>query len=191
MGGDDMSERRELSAEARTWLLALARQVIAHVVADRDAPATQEVPAEVDVVGGCFVSLHTRAGALRGCIGTFSEGQPLWHAVRDMAIAAATRDPRFRPLSGDELEDCLIEISALSPRQPATPQAVEVGRHGLLVARDEYSGVLLPQVATDQGWDRETFLDQTCLKARLPAEAWRDGSVTIETFTAQVFSEPD
>jgi AmmeMemoRadiSam system protein A len=185
-----MSERPDLSPEARTWLLTFARQTIAHTVAGAEKPDTGAIPEEARLFGGCFVSLHTRAGALRGCIGTFAETQPLWQAVQEMAAAASTRDPRFNAVTGDELTDCLIEISALTPCQSATAESVEVGRHGVCVARGVNRGVLLPQVASDHGWDRETFLDQTCLKARLPADAWRDGSVEIETFTAEVFSEP-
>ena len=184
-----MSERPELTTETRTWLLDFARQTIAHAVAGGQEPGT-DVPQQASELGGCFVSLHKRDGALRGCIGTFAETQPLWQAVREMAVAAATRDPRFSAVTAEELEDCLIEISALTPCQPATAESVEVGRHGVCVARGFNRGVLLPQVASDYGWDRETFLDQTCMKARLPADAWRDGSVEIETFTAEVFSEP-
>ena len=185
-----MSERPDLSPDARTWLLAFARQTIAHTVASAEKPDTSSMPEEVKALGGCFVSLHTRSGSLRGCIGTFAETQPLWQAVQEMAVAAATRDPRFNAVTDEELGDCLIEISALTPCQPATPESIEVGRHGICVARGFNRGVLLPQVATDHGWDRETFLDQTCMKARLPFDAWRDGSVEIETFTAEVFSEP-
>ncbi len=186
-----MAAGDQLSIDARAWLLRLARETIAEAVAGGAEPVVVSIPEQARQLGGCFVSLHTRDGVLRGCIGTFAETQPLWQAVREMAVAAATRDPRFRPVGADELGECRIEISALTPCQPAPPESVEVGRHGVCVARGFNRGVLLPQVATDHGWDRETFLDQTCLKARLPFDAWRDGSVAVETFTAEVFSEPD
>jgi AmmeMemoRadiSam system protein A len=106
-----------------------------------------------------------------------------------MAVAAATRDPRFAPVEVEELEAVVLEISVLSPRRAASPNEVRVGEHGLWVQRGAYRGVLLPQVATTYGWDAETFLEQTCIKAGLAADAWRDGSVQLSVFTAEVFSE--
>ncbi len=179
-----------LSQAARTWLLAWARTTMAAALAEQgDCEPAMPLPEGVEVGRGCFVTLHTRKGSLRGCIGTFSEREPLWMAVREMAIAAATRDPRFRPVTPDELSQCVVEISALTQAQPITPEAIVVGTHGLLVGRGARRGVLLPQVASEHGWDAETFLDQTCLKAGLPPAAWRDGSVTIEAFSAEVFGE--
>jgi AmmeMemoRadiSam system protein A len=181
-----------LPEKTRRWLLEQARATIATAVGHgeplSDAPA---LPDGADEPRGCFVTLHTRSGALRGCIGTFVADEPLWRAVREMAVAAATRDPRFRALSGDELDDCVLEISALTPTEPAQPEDVEVGRHGVCVERGYNRGVLLPQVATEHGWDRETFISQTCVKAGLPPDAWRDGSVTLEVFSAEVFGESD
>jgi AmmeMemoRadiSam system protein A len=145
----------------------------------------------VDPARGCFVSLHTLGGELRGCIGTFEAEAPLWRQVQEMAVAAASRDPRFTPLGEDELESVVLEISALTPRRPATPEAVRVGEHGLWVQKGAYRGVLLPQVATTYGWDAETFINQTCIKAGLAADAWRDGSVQLSVFSAEVFSESE
>ncbi len=176
--------------ETRLWLLERARSAILHAVAAGRAPTTPDLPPTgAEVLAGCFVSLHTRAGALRGCIGTFAETRPLWQAVDEMAAAAATQDPRFPTVAARELADIVLEISALTPCKAAKPEDVLVGRDGICVARGYQRGVLLPQVATDRGWDAETFLDHTCVKAGLPANAWRDGSVQIETFTAEVFSE--
>ena len=147
------------------------------------------MPEAARVPSGCFVSLHETSGRLRGCIGTFSADEPLWQNVRDMGIAAATRDPRFPSLKAGELADCVVEISVLSPSRVASADEVEVGVHGVTVRKGTRRGVLLPQVAVSQGWDRETFLDHTCLKAGLGADDWRDGSVEIAVFSAEVFDE--
>ena len=181
-----------LEVQTRKWLLAWARMVMRQTVEDGDTPEpTPPIPADALEPRGCFVSLHTRSGGLRGCIGTFEARRSLWETVGEMAVAAATRDPRFQPVVPEELPGCVVEISALTPCKPAKPEDIVVGRDGVCVARGFSRGVLLPQVATEYGWDRETFLDHTCIKAGLPPEAWRDGSVTIETFSAEVFSEEE
>lgn len=181
-----------LPEETRRWLLEEARATIAHALGRGQPPSdSPELPDGAEQQRGCFVTLHTGSGALRGCIGTFVVEEPLWRAVRQMAVAAATRDPRFRALSSDELDDCVLEISALTPTEPVQPHEVEVGLHGLCVERGPYRGVLLPQVATERGWDRETFISQTCVKAGLPPDAWRDGSVELAVFAAEVFGEND
>ena len=178
-----------MPADARRWLLQWARQSIeARLKGESSTPSGR--PAQVDRLGGCFVSLHQReTGALRGCVGTFSADEPLWRQVEQMAVASATRDPRFDALQLSELESCVLEISVLSAPTAAEPEEIEVGRHGLAVQKGGRRGVLLPQVATQQGWDPTTFLAQTCVKAGLDPGAWRDGSVDIEVFSAQVFSE--
>jgi AmmeMemoRadiSam system protein A len=136
-----------------------------------------------------FVTLHKR-GQLRGCIGTLQAREPLAAAVRSSAISAATQDPRFPPVSPDELPELEIEISVLSPMRPvAGADEIEVGRHGVVVRQGMRSGVFLPQVAPEQGWDRDTMLDILCAqKAGLPADAWRRGA-QLEVFTSQVFGE--
>ena len=127
---------------------------------------------------------------LRGCIGSFTGSGPLVDTVREMAVSASTRDPRFPPLSEAELGEVDLEISVLSPLRPVSdPNEIEVGRHGIFITRGFHSGVLLPQVASEYGWDRETFLEHTCAKAGLPADAWRDADTRIEVFEAQVFGE--
>lgn len=146
---------------------------------------------------GVFVTLHVRRPGhpleLRGCIGTFEASAPLVNNVSQMAIAAATRDPRFPPVSVAELDQIVIEISVLSPRRRVRPEQIEVGRHGIYITRGAQRGVLLPQVAVEHGWDAATFLDHTCLKAGLPPGSWReDPSVEIEVFSAEILSEdPD
>ena len=178
-----------LSLETRRWLVGLARHAISSAVAGELTPKPESIPVEAEVTRGCFVSLHTLVGELRGCIGTFEDTMPLWRSIIEMAVAAATRDPRFRPVSVPELASCVVEISALTPRQKATPEQVTVGVHGLWISRGFARGVLLPQVATQYGWDRETFLEHTCVKAGLPRQAWREPDTTIELFLAEVFGE--
>jgi AmmeMemoRadiSam system protein A len=137
---------------------------------------------------GVFVTLH-RFGQLRGCIGQLGSDRPLQAATVLAASAAAADDPRFPAVAPSELPTIALEISVLSPLQPVEDvMEIEVGRHGLIVERGNRRGLLLPQVATEWGWDRDTFLSQTCVKAGLPADAWRRG-VTIWRFEAEVFGE--
>jgi AmmeMemoRadiSam system protein A len=139
---------------------------------------------------GAFVTLHER-GELRGCIGNIVATQPLYLTVRDMAIASAFEDPRFPSLKEDELKDIDIEISVLSePQKINDPNIIEMGKHGVIVRSGFRSGVFLPQVATETGWDRDTFMSNLCShKAGLPADAWKKKGVDIYIFTAEVFSE--
>jgi hypothetical protein len=178
-----------LSGAERTTLLGLARRAIeAHLTGGRP-PEPESLPPALERHAGCFVSLHA-GPELRGCIGTFSEDRPLHRAVREMAIAAATEDPRFPPVAPAELAGLTLEISVLTPRRTLSrADEVEVGRHGLWVERGPNRGVLLPQVATEAGWDRETFLAHTCRKAGLPMDAWRDPATRIAVFEAEVFGE--
>jgi len=180
----------ELGGDARRWLLDWARRVIrAYLSGERLAePAAR--PPGVDAPRPCFVSLHTTAGELRGCIGTFDDSQPLWEAVQEMAVSAATRDPRFAPMRLEEVDDVVIELSALTPRVPIRAEDVVVGKHGLWVSRGGRHGVLLPQVPEPYGWDRVQFLEHTCAKAGLPRQAWKDRETQLEAFEAEVFSEP-
>jgi AmmeMemoRadiSam system protein A len=137
---------------------------------------------------GIFVSLH-KHDRLRGCIGNIQPVDPLYRTAADCAIGAAVRDPRFEPLTLDELQALEFEISVLSSMETVTNVAdVEVGRHGLLITKNRFRGLLLPQVATTYGWDRERFLDETCKKAGLHAGDWKDGA-TIQCFSASVFCE--
>lgn len=180
-----------LDNASRRWLLERARDAIGSYFGQGPLPIPADMPGGTDILRGCFVSIHSVQGDLRGCVGTFEAEQPLWRHVQDMAVAAATRDPRFVPLQAEELEGCVLEISALTPRRAATATAIQVGEHGLWVQRGAHRGVLLPQVAVTYGWDNETFLEQTCIKAGLNADAWRDGTVQISTFTAEVFTESE
>jgi len=171
-------------------LLRLARRALESWVRDGRKPSmATPVSGAFAHELGAFVSLHTRGGELRGCIGHMLPGGALGHEIIDLAIAAGTHDPRFDPVTPNELAGLVYEISVLSPMVVTTAEAVEPGKHGLLVRRGHRSGVLLPQVATEHGWDRETFLTHTCMKAGLPADAWRDPATEIRVFTAQVIRE--
>jgi uncharacterized protein len=127
---------------------------------------------------------------LRGCVGYAMPIAPLYRAVAETACAAAFEDPRFMPVTLAEAPQLEISLSVLSRLFPIEPEAVVVGRHGLLISDGRRRGLLLPQVPVEHGWDRETFLDQTCRKAGLAPDAWRK-SATIDAFTAEVFGDAD
>ena len=142
---------------------------------------------------GAFVTIHKNK-ALRGCIGNIVTDKPLYQTVRDMAIAAATQDPRFKPLTKEELSDIEVEISVLSkPERIKSIDEIQMGVHGVIVHQGPlHHGIFLPQVATETGWSKEEFLSQLCAqKAGLPPDAWKDPRTVIEIFSAQVFSEKD
>ncbi len=136
-----------------------------------------------------FVSLH-EGEELRGCIGIVDEEKPIYRAVQEMAVAAATRDPRFPAVAAEELDDLTIEISVLGPsRKVSGPGDLVIGTDGVRVEADGRRGLLLPQVAPDAGWDAATLLSKTCQKAGLPNDAWSSGDTQVLAFGAQVFSE--
>jgi AmmeMemoRadiSam system protein A len=137
-----------------------------------------------------FVSLHRR-GRLRGCIGQLEGVNSLEEAVVYCSVAAAMHDPRFTPLAPEEIGELEIEISILSSPERIAPERIEVGRHGLLVTRGRMRGVLLPQVPGQFHWNAERFLEETCRKAGLDKDAWRDPATSVEAFTSEVFSEAD
>jgi AmmeMemoRadiSam system protein A len=180
-----------LSQEQRNRLLTIAREAIAAVLEGRRLEIKAE---EMDEVlrrpAGAFVSLHTKDGGLRGCIGSIQPVAPLFQAVHASAVNAAFRDPRFYPVQKDELAELDIEISVMGPVEPVGDTAeIVVGRDGLIVSRGRNAGLLLPQVATDYGWNTEDFLRHTCTKAGLPPESWRSPECRIERFSAEVFSD--
>ena len=179
----------ELSAKQKKYLLELARSTIAQVVKTETKLPDEEIGNTLDVPGGAFVTLHKK-GHLRGCIGNFI-GNSLKTTVRDMASAAAFHDPRFPSLQPEELEQIDLEISVLSSLVKTKAEDIKVGKHGLYLVSPRGRGVLLPQVATEQGWDWLTFLQQTCRKAGLPSDAWQNPETQIYTFTAQIFDEKE
>lgn len=180
-----------LRREQRGRLLWIARESIEQVLAgSRLELDLATLDDELKRPSGAFVSLHDDGGDLRGCIGSIHAVAPLAHAVASSAVNAAFRDPRFPPVTHHELATLHIEISVMSPIQLiASIDEIEVGRDGLIISRGSRAGLLLPQVATDYAWDRETFLSQTCIKAGLPAECWRSAECRIERFSAEVFTE--
>jgi AmmeMemoRadiSam system protein A len=179
-----------LNQELRSQLLRIARTTIESALeGQRVELDTTAIPEELKRPAGAFVSLHMK-GDLRGCIGSIQPVAPLFQAVASNALNAAFRDPRFYPLRKDELANLHIEISVMSPIVRVRDiDEIEVGRDGLIISRGSRAGLLLPQVATEYGWDRETFLSQTCHKAGLPANAWQSPECRIERFSAEVFGE--
>lgn len=138
---------------------------------------------------GAFVTLHKK-GNLRGCIGYIEGIKPLKYTIEDMAVSAAFNDPRFAPVSEEEYSDIDVEISILTPIvEVKNVNEIEVGKDGIIISSGFNRGLLLPQVATEQNWDRDTFLSHTCLKAGLPADIWKTENIKIEKFSAYVFGE--
>ena len=188
-GDPDAPAYEGLDPEEREALLSLARRSIEAALTGGKTPAAGMSSPALTAECGAFVTLEKR-GALRGCIGYVVASKPLERTVAEMAVQAALHDPRFPPVTADELDDITLEISVMSPLVAVTDvSSIEVGRHGLVIRDGGRSGLLLPQVATDYGWDRETFLEHTCMKDGLPPDAWKQEGVTILSFTAEVFGE--
>ena len=169
-----MDAPRPLDSGEQKALLNIARSTVEAYVRRGERPEFDPAEERLRDPSGVFVTL-TKGGQLRGCIGTFEADRPMYVTVRDMAIQAATHDPRFPAVTEGELADLHVEVSVLSPRRAIEdPGAVEVGTHGLYITKGYNRGVLLPQVASERGWSRETFLEHVCLKAGLPSGAWQD-----------------
>ena len=176
-----------LTPDDQQRLLRLARRAITARLEDRRF-APLEPAGALGEPAAAFVTIRL-GDRLRGCIGSIEADEPLAEVVARCAADAAARDPRFPPLPLAALSDVRLEISVLTPfRRVADPAETEVGRHGVMVEQGRHRALLLPQVAAEWGWDRETFLAQTCVKAGLPADAWRTGAA-VHTFEAQVFGE--
>ena len=179
-----------LPVDSRRRLIDIARQTLEGVVWRRpyrnvgiDDPYLESVDY------GAFVTLFNR-DELRGCIGTCAPSSCLRDTVIEMTEAAATRDRRVRPVRADELDQIHIDISVLSPlERTADPLSLQIGTHGLHVVRDQKRGVLLPQVAMEYNWDMRTFLEQTCIKANLPKDAWSWPETAVSSFTALIIEE--
>ena len=184
-----MPYSHSLADDEKAELLRIARATLKeHLLTGRTPPGAPHRQCLRDPAS-VFVSLRV-AGDLRGCIGNITEEKPLYLAVQDMVIAAASRDPRFRALGIDDLADLTIEISVLGNAAPVTgPGDIDIGTHGLVVTRGFRRGLLLPQVASGAGWDAETFLGRTCEKAGLEPDTWRSPDTEMQRFEAQVFDE--
>jgi len=177
-----------LNRSEQAFLLDLAENVIQACVKGKPIPQPTDIPTICKEKRGAFVTIEEH-GQLRGCIGYILPMYPLYETVIEVAQSAALKDPRFNPIQPKELPDLEIEISVLTvPEKITDPSIIEVGKHGIIMKRGFYQGLLLPQVATDYGWDRETFLEHTCLKAGLPRDAWKDKNTEISIFSAQVFN---
>ena len=174
-----------LTDSERQYLLEVARQAVRAAAETGRHYEPVDSPASLREKRAVFVSLHKR-GELRGCIGSTVARLPLDHAVAGAAYSAALEDPRFAPVTPSEIPLIDIEISVLSPFAEIRPEDVVVGVHGLMISSDFARGLLLPQVAEDRHWSAERFLDETCRKAGLPADAWKHGA-KIQAFTAEVF----
>src|SRR5271165_3345050 len=179
-------ETCEYPVTERRLLLHLAHDSIQSALEDRELDLTPPSP-HLAEPRAAFTTLHL-GGKLRGCIGYVSPIDSLYKTIADTARAAAFDDPRFEPVTLTETPKLKVEISVLSPLQPIQPDEVVVGRHGLVVTQGNHRGLLLPQVAPEWEWNRETFLAQTCLKAGLPTDAWQHGA-QLQGFTAEVFGE--
>ncbi len=183
-------EEIRIPPDSQIRLLTLARQTLERFVRgeERDS-VTPDDPYLLDAGCGVFVSLH-KGLELRGCIGTCYPLSPLYQELIEMTEAAAARDYRVAPVQTNELSDVTIELSILSPLQILDdPLALEIGRHGLYISHASKRGVLLPQVATEYGWDKKTFLKQTCLKAGLSGDAWQRPTTEVCAFTALILKE--
>lgn len=180
-----------LTDEHRKTLLTIARESIVTVLAGRlPELKASDFHEALHRPAGAFVTLKTLEGDLRGCIGSIRAIEPMYRAVSSSAVAAATRDPRFRPVRTHELRGLDLEISVMGPLEVVTDiDEIVCGRDGLIISRGHYAGLLLPQVATEYGWRREEFLDHTCMKAGLPPGSWRSPDTRIERFSAEVFGE--
>lgn len=180
-----------LTQEERTYLLNIARQSIELAVNKKNPTVPNDCPEVFQNPSGAFVTIH-KFGELRGCIGYIEATRPLIETVVETASLAAMNDPRFMPVSIDELEDLELEISILSPLKEITDvNEIEVGTHGIVMEQGSKRGLLLPQVPTEYNWDRDTFLSQTARKAGLPYDAWKKGSTKISIFTAEIFNDTD
>ncbi|MEW6509376.1 MAG: AmmeMemoRadiSam system protein A [Bacteroidota bacterium] len=178
-----------LTPQERSELLTIARSAVAHTLHSEEPQLPALLGGALAERSGAFVTLR-RGGDLRGCIGYIESELPLGQVVQEVAIKAAREDPRFPPVTEDELRELTFEISVLSPLRPVqNVEEIQVGQHGLLLELGWHRGLLLPQVAVEYGWDREQFLNHTARKAGLPPRAWEDPRATLYLFQAEVFDE--
>jgi len=189
-GGSPTIAGAELTPDDRRRLLLLARASLEAHLAGRALPPLPD-DALCGRLAGAFVTIRV-AGALRGCLGRLAADRRLGAVVRDMTVAAARDDPRFPPITAEELPALTLEISVLRQSAafaPVDPARLVIGRDGLIVRRGRRTALLLPQVAAEHGWDAERFLGACCRKADLAADAWREPGIDILTFQAEVFAD--
>ncbi len=188
----------KISFELGKKLVKLARKSVEYAIATGRFP--HEICSDKELLKpkGTFVTLHTFPDkGLRGCIGLPQASLPLWEAVNEMAVEAAIRDPRFSPVKSSELSKIIIEVSVLTKAEEIEgspkdrPKKIKAGEDGLIVQRGNHSGLLLPQVATEQKWDAKTFLEQCCAKAGIMNTMWQSKDTEVFKFQAQIFSETE
>lgn len=179
-----------LGNREKKLLLEIARQALCIAAEHRESLDNLPRDPSFGESTGAFVTLRKR-GRLRGCIGQIGMGRPLIDAVAHSSRAAALEDPRFDPVRLEEVPEIEIEISVLSALEEIAPEHIEAGKHGLMVSRGWQRGLLLPQVATECRWTAARFLEETCVKAGLERNAWREPETRIQGFTAEVFSESE
>jgi len=178
-----------LNDQEKQYLLDLVRNTIVNILETGEFPETEPVSEKMREKYGVFVTLH-KEGNLRGCIGYIEGVDQLYKSVMNMSKSAAFQDPRFPPVEKKEVDQLEIEISVLSPiKKIESVDEIQVGKHGLIVQQGPYRGLLLPQVATEWGWDKLQFLEQTCRKAGLSTDAWKNTETDIYIFSAEIFSE--
>ena len=180
----------QLSSDDRRALLALARRAVLEAVAYERIPALDPPSGALAQPSGAFVTLSVLQ-RLRGCVGRIERDTAIAEIVVQCAIGAALHDSRFAPMAKHEIQDLEISVSVLSELSPIAPDEIEIGRHGLLIRSGQRHGLLLPQVAAERHWSAERFLEETCQKAELDPNAWRDTSTQIFGFTAECFCESD
>ena len=178
-----------LSSDDWRALAEIARVAVSSAVIERAVPDLILPSGVLSERRGAFVSLYF-AGKLRGCVGQVDRPGPLADVVARSAISAAIHDSRFAPIQPEEVPGLELEISVLSAPALIRAEDIRVGEHGLLIARDSFRGLLLPQVASERHWTAERFLEETCEKAGLPRDAWRDPSTSIFAFTAEIYRDP-
>jgi AmmeMemoRadiSam system protein A len=176
----------EFTREERTNLLTLAHESIVSALEHREVPLDPPSP-HFSEPRGAFTTLYLQ-GQLRGCVGYVLPVISLYRTVAETARAAAFEDTRFSPVTLAEARALEVSLSILSPLRAIKPEEVEIGSHGLVVSYGGRRGLLLPQVPVEHGWDRLTFIEQTCQKAGLPRDAWKNGAI-LEAFTAEVFGD--
>ncbi len=187
-------ENNELyNADEKRQLLLLARSSMEAKLKNEPMQDISNLPEKLNEIASCFVTLHTKSGALRGCIGNIGAYEPLTENVTHNAANSAFNDPRFPPVASlEELARLEIEISVLTaPKEIALPEEFIVGEHGVILSNSGRSAVFLPQVAPEQGWSRDTTLAHLSMKAGMASDAWREPETKFSVFKAIVFSEKD
>ena len=175
--------------EQKDIMLSAAREVVSSCAKKEKIKVNENLLELNDEPMGVFITLRKNE-ELRGCIGYVEGYKPLYESIPEMSEAAATKDPRFDPIKEDEIEEINLEISLLSPLEKIdSPEQIKVGIHGIVIKKGFNKGLLLPQVAEENNWDRQTFLEHTCLKANLHPDSWKDDEIEIFVFSAEVFSE--